>query len=187
MKREWASQSVDGNAAKVILLLFGLFFQLLVSVVLFPVDAIPWFGTSDSAQHAWEGFCNSVDFIFASWFNVRHGLLYSLGFAMSFIGCTYLNEHSPTLASVVLQLAGPITSLVIIIVPQWNVYKLDYSVGQQVGGVILLLVAALLYHLWEQESLRRMIAAADAQRLRQQQQRQEQGVDEVEENLTEAR
>lgn len=174
MKREWASQTVDSNAAKMILLLIGLLFQLFVSFVVFPVDAIPWFGTSSSALEAWEGFRNSVDFIFASWHNVRFGLLYSLGYAMSFIGCTYLNEHSPTLASVVLQLAGPITSLVIIIIPQWNVYKSSNSVGQQVGGVILLLVAALLYHLWEQQSLRRLIAKTEeAARRRQQQQEEE--------------
>lgn len=189
MKREWASQTVDSNAAKMVLLLVGMIFQLLVSFVLFPVDAIPWFGTSDSALQAWEGFRNSVDFIFASWVNVRFGLLYALGYAMSFIGCTYLNEHSPTLASVVLQLAGPITSLVIIIIPQWNVYKSSNSVGQQVGGVILLLAAALLYHLWEQQSLRRLIAkteeAQQRRRLQQQQEQQRQHGDEVVESLGE--
>jgi MFS family permease len=189
MKREWASQTVDSNAAKVILLLIGLLFQLLVSFVLFPVDAIPWFGTSGSAQEAWDGFRNSVDFIFSSWVNVRFGLLYSLGYAMSFIGCTYLNEHSPTLASVVLQLAGPITSLVLIIIPQWNLYKSSNSVGQQVGGVILLLVAALLYHLWEQQSMRRLIAkteeAQHRRQLQQQQHQQNRRNDELSENAVE--
>ncbi|GET88947.1 hypothetical predicted multipass transmembrane protein [Leishmania tarentolae] len=160
-KRQWGSQNVDDKAAKMVLLLVGMLFQLLVSFVVFPVDAIPWFGTSDSALHAWEGLRDSIDFIFASWLHVRHGLLLTLGFAMSFIGCTYLNEHSPTLASVVLQLAGPITSLTIIIVPQWNVYKDSSSVGNKVGGVILLLAAALLYHLWEQQSLRVLLAKAE--------------------------
>ncbi|AYU79193.1 hypothetical protein LdCL_240016100 [Leishmania donovani] len=160
-KRQWGSQNVDDNAAKIVLLVVGMLFQLLVSFVVFPVDAIPWFGTSDSVLHAWEGFRNSMDFIFASWLHVRHGLLLTLGFAMSFIGCTYLNEHSPTLASVVLQLAGPITSLTIIIIPQWNVYQDSSSVGHKVGGVILLLVAALLYHLWEQQSLRVLLAKVE--------------------------
>ncbi|KAK7194157.1 hypothetical protein NESM_000329300 [Novymonas esmeraldas] len=161
VKRQWGSQNVDDNAAKVVLLVVGLLFQLLVSFVVFPVDAIPWFGTSNSVLHAWQGFCSSMDFIFSSWLHVRHGVLMSLGFAMSFVGCTYLNEHSPTLASVVLQLAGPITSLIIIIVPQWNVYQDNSNVGQKVGGVILLLVAALLYHLWEQQSLRVLQAKAE--------------------------
>ncbi|CAJ1008926.1 hypothetical protein Q4I28_004239 [Leishmania naiffi] len=161
VKRHWGSQNVDDNAAKVMLLVVGLLFQLLVSFIMFPVDAIPWFGTSSSVLHAWEGFRNSIDFIFASWIHARHGLLLTLGFAMSFVGCTYLNEHSPTLASVVLQLAGPITSLVIIIIPQWNVYQDSSSVGHKVGGVILLLIAALLYHLWEQQSLRVLLAKAE--------------------------
>ncbi|KAG5477759.1 hypothetical protein LSCM1_05057 [Leishmania martiniquensis] len=168
VKRQWGSQNVDDNAAKLVLLVVGLLFQLLVSFLMFPVDAIPWLGTSDSVEHAWEGLRHSMDFIFASWIHVRHGLLLTLGFAMSFVGCTYLNEHSPTLASVVLQLAGPITSLVIIIVPQWNVYKDSSSVGHKVGGVILLLVGALLYHLWEQQSLRTLLLKAEeAQRRRE--------------------
>lgn len=168
MKRQWGSQEVEDNAAKLVLLVGGVLFQLLVTFVVFPVDAIPWFGTSSTALEAWYGFRNSMDFIFSSWFHIRHGLLYTLGFAMSFVGCTYLNEHSPTLASVVLQLAGPITSLVIIIIPQWNVYQDSSSVGQKVGGVILLLAAALLYHFWEQQSMRVLQAKAEeAQRRRE--------------------
>lgn len=166
-KRTWAKQSVQDNAAKLILLVGGLLFQLLISFVCFPIDAIPWFGTSDTALETWYGFSNSVNFVFASWHNVKYGMLYSLGYAMSFIGCTYLNEHSPTLASVVLQLAGPITSLVIIIIPQWDVYGSSGNVGQKVGGVVLLLVAALLYHIWEQRSLKEMLAKAHEKQRRQ--------------------
>eukprot|EP00796_Vickermania_ingenoplastis_P007456 gene7456-5253_t len=153
-QRQWAQQDVYDTAAKLVLLYVGVFFQTLVTFVCFPVDAIPWFGTSDTVGDAWAAFANSVNFIFDSWFNVRYGLLYSLGFAMSFIGCTYLNEHSPTLASVVLQLAGPVTSFMIVIVPKWNVYQEDYDIGQQMGGIILLLVAAALYHFWDQHTSR---------------------------------
>eukprot|EP00796_Vickermania_ingenoplastis_P007455 gene7455-5252_t len=153
-QRQWAQQDVYDTAAKLVLLYVGVFFQTLVTFVCFPVDAIPWFGTSDTVGDAWAAFADSVNFIFDSWFNVRYGLLYSLGFAMSFIGCTYLNEHSPTLASVVLQLAGPVTSFMIVIVPKWNVYQEDYDIGQQMGGIILLLVAAALYHFWDQHTSR---------------------------------
>ncbi|EPY26573.1 hypothetical protein STCU_06187 [Strigomonas culicis] len=163
-KRHFADTSVDANAAKVVLLVVGILFQLLISFIVFPADAIPWFGTSSSAVDAWHGFRNAVDFIFASWENVRYGLLYSLGYAMSFFGCTYLNEHSPTLASVVLQLAGPITSIIILIVPKWNVYQDFGFIGHKIGGVILLLVAAVAYHFWEQQSMRELMAAAEVKR-----------------------
>ncbi|KAG5503448.1 hypothetical protein JKF63_05587 [Porcisia hertigi] len=159
-RRQWGKQNVDDNAAKMVLLVVGLFFQLLISFAAFPVDATPFLGSSTSAPHAWEGFRNSINFIFSSWLHVRYGLLVTLGFAMSFVGCTYLNEQSPTLASVVLQLAGPITSLVIIIIPQWNVFQDSISVGEKVGGVILLLLATLLYNLWDQQSLRVLRAKA---------------------------
>eukprot|EP00796_Vickermania_ingenoplastis_P007452 gene7452-5250_t len=153
-QRHWAQQDVYDTAAKLVLLYVGVFFQTLVTFVCFPVDAIPWFGTSDTVGDAWAAFADSVNFIFDSWFNVRYGLLYSLGFAMSFIGCTYLNEHSPTLASVVLQLAGPVTSFMIVIVPKWNVYHDDNHVGEKLGGIVLLFVAAALYHFWDQHTSR---------------------------------
>lgn len=159
-KRSWGRQSVSDNAAKLLLLVAGLLFQLIISLALFPVDAIPWFGTSSSVGQAWDGLAASFQFIFHSWVNMRYGLLYTLGYIMSFIGCTFLNEHSPTLASVVLQLAGPVTSLAILIIPQWNVYHDSADVGHKVGGVILLLFGALLYHVWEQRSLRELLERA---------------------------
>ncbi|CAD2219880.1 hypothetical protein AGDE_08659 [Angomonas deanei] len=168
-KRQWASNKTEDNASKVVLLVVGLFFQLFVSFILFPIDAIPWFGTSSTAKEAWTGFQQCFIFIFQSWLNVRYGLLYSLGYAMSFLGCTYLNEHSPTLASVVLQLAGPITSIVILIIPQWNVYQDHGNVGHKVGGVILLFVAALLYHLWEQQSMRDLLAKTEEKKRKRKQ------------------
>lgn len=160
-QRQWGQQSIDDTAAKLALLYVGVFFQIIVTFVCFPVDAIPWFGTSATVVDAWGAFANSVNFIFDSWINVRYGLLYSLGFAMSFIGCAYLNEHSPTLSSVVLQLAGPVTSLMIVLVPQWNVYHDVNHVGEKIGGIILLFCAAFLYHFWDQHSSRMLQAQLD--------------------------
>lgn len=157
-QRQWAQQNSFDTASKLTLLYLGIFFQLVVSVVCFPVDAIPWYGTSATVGDAWDAFSSSIVFMFASWDNVRYGLLYSLGFAMSFIGCTYLNEHSPTLSSVVMQLAGPVTSLMLIIVPQWNITEDGTNLGEKISGTILLFLAAMLYHFWDQHSLRELLA-----------------------------
>lgn len=157
-QRQWAQQDSFDTASKLTLLYVGIFFQLVVSLVCFPVDAIPWFGTSASVGDAWDAFSSSIVFIFASWDDVRYGLLYSFGFALSFIGCTYLNEHSPTLSSVVMQLAGPVTSLMLIIVPQWNITEDGTNLGEKISGTILLFLAAILYHFWDQHSLRELLA-----------------------------
>ncbi|KAH9597070.1 hypothetical protein LSM04_001796 [Trypanosoma melophagium] len=166
-QREWGKQNVDDFAAKTVLLLIGIMFQALVSFALFPVDAIPWFGTSSSASAAWHGFRKSCNFIFESWMNVRYGLLHTLGFFMSFLGCSYLNERSPTLASVVLQMAGPLTGVVLIVVPRWDVYGSHGVVGHKVGGVVLLLIAGVFYHVWDQASLREMRGDEQQQQQRQ--------------------
>lgn len=156
-QRQWAQQNSFETASKLTLLYVGIFFQVVVSFVCFPVDAIPWFGTSNTVNEAWIAFSTSIVFIFSSWDHVRYGLLYSFGFAQSFIGCTYLNEHSPTLSSVVMQLAGPVTSLMLIIVPQWNITEDGTNLPEKICGTILLFLAAVCYHFWYQHSLRDLL------------------------------
>ncbi|CCW62545.1 unnamed protein product [Phytomonas sp. EM1] len=156
-KRSWGRQNVREISGKLVLLVGSILFQIILVIVLIPIDAIPWFGTSSSASDAAKGFSESFKLIFSSWHNIRYGLLTSFGTLLSFVGCTYLNEESPTLASVVLQIAGPFTSLVIIVFPQWNVYGDKAEPGYKVGGVVLLFVAAFLYHMWEQISLQKLL------------------------------
>lgn len=158
-RRVWAKQDCDDLAAKLTLVFLGVLFEALVIFLCFPVDAIPWFGTSSSVGEAWGAFTYSVSYIFESWDHIRYGCLYSLGFAMSFIGCSYLNEQSPTLSSVVLQLAGPVTSLMIVIVPAWNVYDEQSHTAQKIGGIVLLFMAAVLYHFWDTHSAKQLLLA----------------------------
>ncbi|RNF24519.1 hypothetical protein TcG_00683 [Trypanosoma cruzi] len=161
-QREWGKQNENDFAAKAVLLLVGIVFQALVSFACVPMDAIPWFGVSPTAADAWTGFRASCDYIFKNWNNVRYGILHTLGFFMSFVGCAYLNERSPTLASVVLQLSGPVTSLMLIIVPVWDVYGAHGILGHKIGGVILLLIAGLMYHVWDQASLKELLKRQQA-------------------------
>ncbi|EKF39464.1 hypothetical protein MOQ_000309, partial [Trypanosoma cruzi marinkellei] len=161
-QREWGKQNKNDFAAKAVLLLVGIVFQALVSFACVPMDAIPWFGKAPNAADAWTSFRASCDFIFKNWNNVRYGILHTLGFFMSFVGCAYLNERSPTLASVVLQLSGPVTSLMLIIVPKWDVYGAHGILGHKIGGVILLLIAGLMYHVWDQASLKELLKRQQA-------------------------
>ncbi|KAG8347294.1 hypothetical protein ERJ75_001521900 [Trypanosoma vivax] len=155
-QREWAKQDKDDLAAKVVLLFFGIVVQALVTFACVPVGAIPWFGGFDSVADAWRTFVATFNIIFESWENVRYGVVYTIGFFMSFLGCAYLNERSPTLASVVMQMAGPITSLVLIIAPAWDVFGEHGILGHKIGGVIMLLLAGCAYHVWEVTTLQFM-------------------------------
>ncbi|CBH17526.1 hypothetical protein, conserved [Trypanosoma brucei gambiense DAL972] len=149
LNREWAKQDENDLAAKALVLFLGIIFQAMVSFAFVPIDAIPGFGNSKDMKESWKNFSATFDFVFASWFNLRFGLLYTLGFLMSFIGCAYLNERSPPLASVVLQLAGPITSLVLIIIPEWDVFGEHGILSHKASGVIFLIIAGWAYHVWE--------------------------------------
>lgn len=172
-QRQWGTQSEDDLAAKTVLLLGGILFQTLVSFACLPVDAIPWFGTTSSVADSWRLFRESCVFIFASWYNVRYGVLHTFGLFMSFAGCAYLNERSPTLASVVLQLAGPVTGLVLIIAPEWDVYGEHGIVGHKLGGVILLAIGGLMYHVWDQATLREMVNKYSRQPLNEERKKDE--------------
>ncbi|RNF01799.1 hypothetical protein TraAM80_06796 [Trypanosoma rangeli] len=155
--REWGKQDENDLAAKTVLLLVGMAFQTVVSLACVPMDVIPWFGKASNASEAWAGFVASCNFIFSGWYNIRYGLLHTLGMLMSFVGCAYLNERSPTLASVVLQLSGPLTGLVLVIAPKWDVYGEHGVLWHKIGGVIMLIVAGLMYHVWDQASLRELV------------------------------
>nr|CCC95186.1 conserved hypothetical protein [Trypanosoma congolense IL3000] len=147
--RQWAKQDENDVAAKVLILFLGILFQMLVTFALVPVDAIKGFGSSNGMAHSWDNLQVTFHAIFESWHNLRYGVLHTFGFMLSFVGCAYLNERSPTLASVILQMAAPITSLTLIIVPQWDVFGEHGIVGYKVSGVLMLLIAGWSYHVWD--------------------------------------
>jgi hypothetical protein len=145
---------------KLTILVGDSFFTMLLAVALLPIDALPWFGTSPDLLTSWQRFRSGVDWIFANKANnAWMGAGYVAAELSTYLSCAYLNEYSPTLSSFVVQLAGPITALLVIAFPTLQPSSGSASedrsaaaVSEQLGGVVLVGVSCWLYYRWEVET-----------------------------------
>ena len=112
-------------------------------------NAIPWFGGGSTINDTWSSFTDGVRCIFQCNDSLVYGCLYAFGYIVTYAGEAQLNHFSPTLSSIVLQLSSPVTAILLLIVPAWNVDPGSGSWGWQVGGMVLLLIATALYNFWE--------------------------------------
>ena len=124
--------------------------QFLMTMCLLPADAIPWFGQSSSAADAGESFGNGVACIFTCNMNGLYCCLYSAGFVFTYIGSAYLNHYSATLCSMIGQLSSPVTALLLIIIPQWNLAPSDGAWYYNVIAIFLLSIGTVIYFAWEE-------------------------------------
>ena len=171
-------EDIPEEIHKLTMLVGDAFFTMLLSVALLPIDVIPWFGTSPTMELSWQRFTAGLNFIFH---NTSHNIVYGacyIGSELStYLSCAYLNEYSPTLSSFVVQLAGPVTALFVIVFP---ILQPSSSSGggsgsgagssggtsssssseanksttliEQVAGVLLVAAACWLYYRWEIET-----------------------------------
>lgn len=136
---------------KLMMLAGETFFQMCFTLALLPADAIPWWGNSNSVSETWTNFEDGIVCVFTIRKNFIYGFLYTLGFVLTYFGCAYLNHYSVGLCSIVGQLSSPITALVLVLVPSWNVMEGGDSPWYcSVVAIFLLSVAALVYVLWEE-------------------------------------
>ncbi len=152
---------------KLTMLVGDAFFTMLLAVALLPIDAIPWFGTSPDVATSWLRFTSGMQFIFN---NTQNNAWLGIGYVASevstYLSCAYLNAYSPTLSSFVVQLAGPVTALLVVAIPALQPSSSDSGSGssgdgqqrsalqvtEQVGGTLLVAFACWLYYRWEVET-----------------------------------
>lgn len=128
---------------------FGWLFLLL------PADAIPWFGTSTSVHQAGSRLMSSFRCIFTA-----HGdscdntyiyfILFNVAFVSFYVGTAYLNQYSPPLCSMVIQITSPVSAILLMAFPVLNVNAQATSVGPTIGAILLLVIGTLFYAYWEQ-------------------------------------
>lgn len=166
--------AIPDAVQKLTMLVGDAFFTMLLAVALLPIDALPWFGTSPDVGTSWQRFTSGLRFIFD---NTHHNAWLGVGYVASevstYVSCAYLNAYSPTLSSFVVQLAGPVTALLVVGFPALQPASSGASgsgsgsgsagggdgqdrsalqVLEQVGGTLLVAAACLLYYRWEVET-----------------------------------
>eukprot|EP00744_Colponema_vietnamica_P008403 GILI01011989.1.p1 GENE.GILI01011989.1~~GILI01011989.1.p1 ORF type:complete len:593 (-),score=87.74 GILI01011989.1:338-2116(-) len=134
-------------------MLFGdVGFQLILSFMLLPADALPWWGGANSVEHAWKHFSDGTREVFTQKENFFYCAIYSGGYIMQYISAAYLNHYSATLSTMVSQLSSPITALVLIIIPSWDVTPGGGAWYWSVFAIVLLSCGTVVYSAWEEMS-----------------------------------
>jgi hypothetical protein len=140
----------EDTTVKLVMLAADTTIQALMAFCLMPMDALPWFGGSDSIQKVWENLDQGVDCVLHCPRNLRYCVLYSMGFVLVYIAAAYLNRYSVTLCSMVSQLSGPITALVLIAFPSLNMTGDAAPWYVSVFAVLLLSCGTVIYVYWDE-------------------------------------
>ncbi|SYZ62525.1 hypothetical_protein (plasmid) [Leishmania braziliensis MHOM/BR/75/M2904] len=137
-------------SVKLVMLTSDTAIQAILALVMMPMDALPWFGGSNSIREVVENLSEGVDCVLHCPRNMRYCILYSTGFVLVYIASAYLNRYSVTLCSMVSQLSGPITALVLIIFPSLNITGDASPWYVSVFAVLLLSCGTVLYVYWDE-------------------------------------
>ncbi|KPI83921.1 hypothetical protein ABL78_7039 [Leptomonas seymouri] len=140
----------EDTTVKLVMLAADTTIQALMALFLMPMDALPWFGGSDSIQEVWQNLDEGVDCVLHCPHNMRYCLLYSAGFVLVYIAAAYLNRYSVTLCSMVSQLSGPVTALVLIVFPSLNITGDAAPWYISVFAVVLLALGTAIYVYWDE-------------------------------------
>ncbi|KAG5508343.1 hypothetical protein JIQ42_08266 [Leishmania sp. Namibia] len=141
----------EDTIVKLVMLAGETFIQMCFTLSLLPADALPWWGNSDTVSATWENFIDGIRCVFTIRENFLYCFLFTLGFLFTYVGCAYLNHYSAALCSIVTQLSSPVTALMLVIVPSWNVQvDGDSPWYNNLIAIFFLCVAALIYVMWEE-------------------------------------
>lgn len=140
----------EDTIVKLVLLCADTNFQLLFVTLLLPMDAVSWWGQSTSLPNAWGNFLDGIRCLINCDENFLFCMVYSAGFVFTYVGSAYLNHYSPTLCGMIGQLSSPITALVLVLIPSWNLNQGSAPWLDSVLAIVALAVGTLLYSMWEE-------------------------------------
>ncbi|CAJ1985807.1 hypothetical protein conserved [Leishmania donovani] len=140
----------EDASVKLVMLTSDTTIQAILAFVLMPMDALPWFGGSHSIREVVQNLDDGIDCVLHCPRNMRYCILYSTGFVLVYIASAYLNRYSVTLCSMVSQLSGPITALVLIAFPTLNMTDDASPWYVSVFAIFLLSCGTVLYVYWDE-------------------------------------
>ncbi|GET85568.1 hypothetical protein LtaPh_0306000 [Leishmania tarentolae] len=140
----------DDVSVKLVMLTSDTAIQAVLAFVLMPVDALPWFGGSDSLREVVQNLDDGIDCVLHCPHNMRYCIMYSTGFVLVYIASAYLNRYSVTLCSMVSQLSGPITALVLILFPSLNMTADASPWYVSIFSIVMLACGTIMYVYWDE-------------------------------------
>jgi hypothetical protein len=140
----------EDTIVKLVMLFGDTFSQFLMIMVLLPADALPFWGGADSVPGAWSNFSDGISCLFNCPKNFIYCCIYSGGFVFTYVGSAYLNQYSATLCCMIGQLSSPVTALLLILIPSWNLATGSTPWYLSVVAIVLLAVGTMVYSIWEE-------------------------------------
>ncbi len=138
-------------------LFWGCSFQFLTMFLFFPLDAIPHFGTSNSIGQVFVSLkdsflcnlgihlnddCPALAFLL--------GILFIIGYLISYVGTLLLNEQSANFAMFAGTLATPISIIFMKTIPELAKYGADQTpYWSVIPSSILIFIGVILWKHWE--------------------------------------
>ena len=145
---EFTPTAASAAHGKLVLLAVDTSLQLLFTLLYFPLDAVPWFGSSGTLQGSWDGMVEGIKCIGSCQDNLIYFVMYVFGFWLNHVVFAYLNYYSPTVGSLLSQLSSPINSFLLILFPAWNVFGAPVSLRYNVGCFVMLTCSMVVYIVW---------------------------------------
>ncbi|EPY18200.1 hypothetical protein STCU_10123 [Strigomonas culicis] len=142
----------NDTTVKLVMLTVETMLQSLITFALLPVDALPWFGTSTSVEAAWGNFMAGLDCLLHCPMNFICCCLYSSGFVLVYLAAAYLNQYSVTLCSMVSQLGGPITAILLLVFPVLNVTGDMAPWYWSALAIVAMIFGTFIYVLWDHQT-----------------------------------
>ncbi|CBZ23198.1 hypothetical protein LMXM_03_0650 [Leishmania mexicana MHOM/GT/2001/U1103] len=140
----------EDASVKLVMLTSDTTIQAILALMLMPMDALPWFGGSNSIGEVVQNLEDGINCVLHCPRNMRYCILYSTGFVLVYIASAYLNRYSVTLCSMVSQLSGPITALVLIIFPSLNMTADASPWYVSVFAILMLSCGTVMYVYWDE-------------------------------------
>jgi drug/metabolite transporter (DMT)-like permease len=144
----------DSTTVKLTMLATTGLSQMLWMFVFMPLNAAPWFGSSDNIAETREMLKDGWSCVFQREFGCTRAyvyyILFNVSYFVNYLGSAYLNHFSATLNSMVTQLSSPIAAIVLLAAPSLNVGAQAVEVGPSIGAIILLMMGSSVFTLWEQ-------------------------------------
>ena len=145
---------------------WGCFFNMVTAVLAFPVDLIPFFGSSTSLSEEWSkivyGFECNVKLVSSCSLTWLFSLLFNSGFVLGYIAGALINKTSPAFSILSLILTTPVVILFWIVAgavspamsqlanenatPLWSV----------IPATLLAIVGIGMYRVWEHQEDKRL-------------------------------
>jgi hypothetical protein len=140
----------DHTTVKIVLVFGSSVVQAVLLFCYFPLEWQPWYGGVASAEAARQNLADNYRCVFfhCEATNFAYYVAFAVSYAASMGGSAILNHYSAPLCSMVTQLAAPITGLLLIIIPAWNVSGQSYVLGSTLGALALVTSGSILYVYW---------------------------------------